>query len=74
MSVRLQSILCRFAKDHRAVTALEYGMIAALIAATIVFSVTYLGNSVSNTFSFLGSTINTNSNGGGGGTKTSVMS
>lgn len=44
--------------DRRAVTALEYGMIAALIAATIVAAVTYLGNSVSNTFNYIASTVN----------------
>ncbi len=36
--------------DERAVTALEYGLIAALIAAVIVTGVTAVGSNVSSTF------------------------
>jgi pilus assembly protein Flp/PilA len=37
-------------KDKRAVTALEYGMIAALIAAVIVGVVSSLGTSINSAF------------------------
>ncbi len=37
--------------DRRAVTALEYGMIAALIAAVIVGTVATLGTQLENAFS-----------------------
>jgi pilus assembly protein Flp/PilA len=37
--------------DKRAVTALEYGLIAALIAAVIVGAVTTLGTNISTKFS-----------------------
>ncbi len=37
-------------KDERAVTALEYGLIAGLIAVVIVTSVTALGTTMANTF------------------------
>jgi pilus assembly protein Flp/PilA len=37
-------------KDRRAVTALEYGMIAALIAAVIVGAVTTLGTTLNTIF------------------------
>lgn len=36
--------------DRRAVTAIEYALIAALIAVVIIGAVTVLGTSVSNTF------------------------
>ena len=39
----LLAIYTRFQSDQRAVTALEYGMIAALIAAVIVTAVTNIG-------------------------------
>ena len=42
-----------FIADEDGVTALEYGMIAALIAGVIVTAVTTLGDSVSSTFSKL---------------------
>ncbi len=38
-------------KDDEGVTALEYGLIAALIAAAIIVSVQALGTQVSGTFS-----------------------
>jgi pilus assembly protein Flp/PilA len=36
--------------DRRAVTAIEYALIAALIAVVIIGAVTTLGHNVSNTF------------------------
>ncbi len=36
--------------DKRAVTAIEYALIAALIAVVIIYSVSNLGRGVSNTF------------------------
>jgi pilus assembly protein Flp/PilA len=36
--------------DNRAVTAIEYGLIAALIAVVIIISVTALGNNAAATF------------------------
>ena len=40
----------RFMNDEEGATAIEYGLLAALIAAVIVGSVTALGTSVSCTF------------------------
>ncbi len=42
--------LTALAKDERGVTALEYGLIAGLIAVVIVTSVTALGTKLSSTF------------------------
>ena len=36
--------------DRRAVTALEYGLIAALIAVVIISALTTVGKNLSNTF------------------------
>ena len=41
--------------DKRAVTAIEYALIAALIAVVIIGAVTTLGKGVSNTFSTVAS-------------------
>ncbi|GJL49707.1 MAG: pilin [Nitrospirales bacterium] len=40
----------RFVQDEEGATALEYGLLAALIAAVIIGAVTTLGNVVSSTF------------------------
>jgi pilus assembly protein Flp/PilA len=42
--------LTSLANDNRGVTALEYGMIAGLIAVVIVTSVTALGTKLTTTF------------------------
>jgi pilus assembly protein Flp/PilA len=43
--------LRRFIRDQAGVTAIEYGLIAALIAVVIIGAVTALGTSVQSTFS-----------------------
>ncbi|GBR40443.1 Flp family type IVb pilin [Gluconobacter kondonii] len=40
-----------FSGDRKGVTALEYGLIAALIAGVIIASVTSLGTHINGTFS-----------------------
>lgn len=39
--------------EKRAVTAMEYGLIAALIAAVIVAAVSSVGNGISGTFLYI---------------------
>ncbi len=39
-----------FSADKKAVTAIEYALIAALIAVVIIIAVSTLGNNVSSTF------------------------
>lgn len=41
----------RFMKDESGATAIEYGLIAALIAVAIIGAVTALGTGISTTFS-----------------------
>lgn len=40
----------RFLKDESGATAIEYGLIAALISVAIIAGATTLGNSLSDTF------------------------
>jgi pilus assembly protein Flp/PilA len=44
-------------RDRRAVTALEYGLIAALIAGVIITAVTTLGTNISATFTAIGNAV-----------------
>jgi pilus assembly protein Flp/PilA len=46
--------LMRFFKDEEGVTAIEYGLIAALIAVVIIIAVALVGTSLSTTFSNIG--------------------
>ena len=43
-------LLQRFARDETGATAIEYGMIAALIAVVIITAVTALGTNISAAF------------------------
>lgn len=40
----------KFARDEEGVTAIEYGLIAALIAVVIIASVTLVGNNLKTVF------------------------
>jgi pilus assembly protein Flp/PilA len=44
-------ILRKFFKDESGATAIEYGLIAALIAVVIITAVTAVGTALSSTFS-----------------------
>ena len=44
------NLIARFAKDESGVTAIEYGLIAALIAIVIIGAVTAVGGSLTTTF------------------------
>lgn len=52
----MKALLTRFAKDSSGATAIEYGLIAAGIAAVIILAVNALGTSVNNAFG----TVNSN--------------
>ncbi len=51
------SNLSALAKDERGVTALEYGLIAGLVAVVIVTSVTTLGSNLKTTFTTIAAAI-----------------
>ena len=46
-------------RDEKGVTALEYGLIAALIAVVIVTAVTTIGTNLNTTFGTIGSKVST---------------
>lgn len=45
------SLLRRFAKDETAATAIEYGLIASLIAVAAITAMTSVGSKLKSTFS-----------------------
>ena len=57
----------QFVRDEEGATALEYGLLAALIAAVIVGSVRVLGTTLDTTFTNIENEIGQANGGGGGG-------
>ena len=51
-------IVARFMKDESGATAIEYGLIAALIAVGIIAAATTLGNGLSSLFNKIGVKLN----------------
>lgn len=49
----MSKIFARFAKNESGATAIEYGLIAALIALAIVTGATALGTGLSNQFNYV---------------------
>jgi pilus assembly protein Flp/PilA len=49
--------LARFMNDESGATAIEYGLIAALIAVAIIAAATTLGGNLSNVFSTIATTL-----------------
>ena len=52
----LLNTLKRFIRDERGVTAVEYGLITALISLVVMGSVNAMGGDLQNTFSALSTT------------------
>jgi pilus assembly protein Flp/PilA len=48
----MKTLFC-FAKDESGVTAIEYGLIASLIAVVIITAVTSVGTKLSTTFNII---------------------
>ena len=53
----MSKLFARFVKDESGATAIEYGLIAALIALAIMVGACALGNSINNQFMAIGSTL-----------------
>jgi pilus assembly protein Flp/PilA len=51
------NFISRFSKDESGATAIEYGLIVALIAVVIIAAVTTLGTNLNTTFSKAGASI-----------------
>ncbi len=54
----MTNFVTRFAKDESGATAIEYGLIAALIAVAIITAVTALGTSLSSKFNNIAGSLN----------------
>lgn len=53
----LTTMFKQFIRDEEGVTAIEYGLIAALIAVVIIASVAIVGTQLNSTFSKIGSSL-----------------
>jgi pilus assembly protein Flp/PilA len=53
----MRNLFHRFIIDQSGVTAIEYGLIAALIAVVIIVAVTSVGTSLSGTFTAVSSAL-----------------
>jgi pilus assembly protein Flp/PilA len=51
------SLTARFHADRRGVTALEYGLIASLVAVVLITGATALGGNLNSTFSAIANSI-----------------
>jgi pilus assembly protein Flp/PilA len=56
---KMRSFLSNLLRDEGGTTAIEYGLIAALISVVIIGAVTLVGSNLSNTFSFVASALST---------------
>lgn len=53
----MKALVTKFIKDEDGATAIEYGLIAALIAVAIITAVRAVGTELSNTFSTIESNL-----------------
>lgn len=53
----MKKIFARLMKDESGATAIEYGLIAALISVALITGATSLGGTLNNTFSNLSKTL-----------------
>lgn len=61
----MTKIFDRFAKDESGATAIEYGLIAALISVALITGATTLGNTLNGVFSNLSTKMNSAQKGKG---------
>jgi pilus assembly protein Flp/PilA len=55
--IKLYTLFTNLIKDESGVTAIEYGLIAALIAVAAIAAMTLVGTGLSNTFSTVASSL-----------------
>ncbi|WP_054309717.1 Flp family type IVb pilin [Mesorhizobium sp. 1M-11] len=58
----MTNLLSRFFKDESGATAIEYGLIAALIALAIVTGAGFLGTTINNKFNAIATKLSTSGN------------
>jgi pilus assembly protein Flp/PilA len=54
----MSNLIARFVKDESGATAIEYGLIAALIALAIMVGAGALGDSINQKFNVIGESVN----------------
>ena len=55
--MQIARFMQKFVRDEEGVTAIEYGLIAALIAVVIITAVTLVGSKLDVVFNFIGTTL-----------------
>ena len=55
----MKTLVSRFVKDESGATAIEYGLIAALISVALIAGATTLGGNIGNTFNALSTKMGT---------------
>lgn len=55
----MQNLVTRFIEDESGATAIEYGLIAALISVALIAGASALGNGVNNKFTEVSNALNT---------------
>ena len=58
----MTKLFARFVKDESGATAIEYGLIAALISVALITGATTLGNALNNQFDQISDELNYTSN------------
>jgi pilus assembly protein Flp/PilA len=53
----MSKFVTRFLKDESGATAIEYGLIAALIAAVVITAVTAIGTNLNSTFTKISTSV-----------------
>jgi pilus assembly protein Flp/PilA len=61
----MSNIMTRFLKDESGATAIEYGLIAALIAAVLIAALTLIGSNLNLTFDNIATKVGSTSGGTG---------
>ncbi|MBL4748599.1 MAG: Flp family type IVb pilin [Magnetovibrio sp.] len=55
---KFSQLMSRFKNDESGATAIEYGLIAALIAVVLIGALTFMGSSLENKFNTINSGLN----------------
>jgi pilus assembly protein Flp/PilA len=63
----MQTLFSRFLRDESGVTAIEYGLIAALISVVCIIAMTTVGTNLNTVYTTIGTDLATAIGGGGGG-------
>ena len=56
--IKLKQFFCLLIEDQKAATAIEYGLIVALVAVVIISALTLIGTELNATFNFIGNSVN----------------